>query len=182
MDTASRAGYSCRMDPVEGELIRSGENGDGSGKGDPRLAHMGVLAFLLDRAFKVPGTNLRFGVDALIGLIPGLGDVIGSMIGGYSLWIARQLGAPSSIQLRMTLNLAIDGLVGLVPFAGDLFDFAFKAHTRNHALLSTWLESPHQTQRSSIAVVVLGFAVLAALFGAAGWLLVSTVRWLVGLF
>jgi hypothetical protein len=149
---------------------------------DPRagLEHLTVLSHLLDRAFRVPGTQWRFGLDPLIGLIPGLGDVIGSLAGAYGLWIARQMGAPSSVQARMVMNLTIDGVVGLIPFAGDLFDFAFKAHSRNHALLAQWLQSPHQTRRSSWAVVVIGGLVLLALLGAAGWVLVSVVSWAFG--
>ena len=110
------------------------------GAPDSRTAmhHLGMLSYLLDQAFRVPGTNWRFGIDSLIGLIPGLGDIIGSLVGGYSLWIARQLGAPASVQARMVLNLVVDGVIGIVPFAGDLFDFAFKAHSRNYALLSRW--------------------------------------------
>ncbi|MET0291879.1 MAG: DUF4112 domain-containing protein [Steroidobacteraceae bacterium] len=149
---------------------------------DPRLAHLSLLAFLLDRAFRVPGTNWRFGLDALIGLVPGLGDVIGSMIGGYSIWIARQLGAPSSIQLRMALNLAIDGLVGLVPLLGDAFDFAFKAHTRNQALLTNWLERPHSTHRSSLGVLVGVGVLLLGICAAGAWLLIAAVQWIVALF
>ena len=143
----------------------------------PGLEHLTVLSHLLDRAFRVPGTQWRFGLDALIGLIPGLGDIIGSLVGAYSLWIARQLGAPGAIQARMVLNLAIDGIVGLVPLFGDLFDFAFKAHSRNQALLAQWLRTPHQTRRSSWMVVVLGGIVLLALLGGAVWVLVSAVQW-----
>lgn len=148
----------------------------------PGIAHLGALAHLLDRAFRVPGTNWRFGVDAVIGLIPGLGDVVGSLVGAYSLWIARQLGAPASVQARMVMNLALDGVIGLVPFAGDLFDFAFKAHSRNHALLSQWLKTPHSTRRSSWVVVAIGVLILFALLGAAGWLLFKTIQWMIGLF
>jgi hypothetical protein len=148
---------------------------------DPRLQHLTVLAFVLDRAFRVPGTNFRFGLDSVIGLIPGLGDIIGSMIGGYSIWIARQVGAPTSIQVRMAVNLAIDGLVGLVPFAGDLFDFAFKAHSRNHALLMQWLEQPRSTQRSSVLVLVGVVTLLLGICAAGAWLLVEAVRWVAAL-
>jgi hypothetical protein len=150
---------------------------------EPRSAinHLDALSHLLDRAFRVPGTNWRFGLDAVIGLIPGLGDVIGALVGAYSLWIARQLGAPASVQGRMVMNLALDGLIGLVPLAGDLFDFAFKAHSRNHALLSRWLQTPHRTRRSSWVVLALGALVLLALFGAAAWLLFNTVQWVAGL-
>lgn len=144
--------------------------------------HLAQLSFLLDRAFRVPGTQWRFGLDALIGLVPGLGDVVGSFAGMYGLWVARQLGAPMAVQARLVMNLAIDGAVGLVPFVGDLFDFAFKAHTRNHALLERWLHSPHQTRSSSWAVLVAGGIFLLALLGASVWILVNAVQWLVALF
>jgi uncharacterized protein DUF4112 len=145
--------------------------------GDGRLAHVRILAHLLDRAFRVPGTQWRFGLDAIIGLVPGLGDMVGSLIGGYSIWIARELGAPASIQLRMLMNLTIDAVLGIVPFAGDLFDFAFKAHSRNQALLEQWLSTPHRAQRSSVLVLIGAFIVLLAIFGAAGWLLVRVISW-----
>lgn len=140
-----------------------------------------VLSHLLDRAFRIPGTQWRFGIDALIGLIPGFGDIVGSLVGAYSLWIAQRLGAPAAVQARMVLNLAVDGIVGLVPLLGDLFDFAFKAHSRNQALLARWLESPHETMRTSWAVVVAGMLVLLALLGGAVWVLISALRWVLTL-
>jgi hypothetical protein len=145
------------------------------------IDHLRMLSHLLDRAFRVPGTNWRFGLDSIIGLIPGLGDVLGSMVGVYTLWMARQLGAPASVQMRMVMNLAVDGVIGLVPFAGDLFDFVFKAHSRNHALLSQWLQTPHRTRRSSWVVLGIGALVLLALLGAAAWMLVKAVQWVAGL-
>ena len=164
------------MSSPEPEYIPRGEASRQSA-----INHLGVLSHLLDRAFRVPGTNWRFGLDSIIGLIPGLGDVLGSMVGVYSLWIARQLGAPGSVQMRMVMNLAVDGIVGLVPFAGDLFDFAFKAHSRNHALLSQWLQTPHRTRRSSWAVLGIGALVLLALLCAAGWAVFKAAQWLAAL-
>jgi hypothetical protein len=143
----------------------------------PGLEHLAVLSHLLDRAFRIPGTRWRFGLDPLIGLIPGLGDVVGSLVGAYGLWLARQLGAPGAVQARMVMNLAVDGIAGLVPLLGDLFDFAFKAHSRNQALLQQWLRAPHQTRRKSSAVLVVGAVVLLALLGGAIWVLVTTLRW-----
>jgi len=171
------------MPAIEGEHIPAGRRGKGpdgfdASAGDPRLAHVALLAHLLDRAFTIPGTRVRFGLDALMGLVPGLGDFVGSLLGTYALFIARDLGAPASIQARMVMNLAIDGIVGLVPFAGDLFDFAFKAHSRNHALLVKWLESPHRTQRSSALWLVVGIATMLAIAGAAGWVMARVARWL----
>ena len=150
--------------------------------GQPGLEHLAKLSFLLDRAFRVPGTQWRFGLDAIIGLVPGLGDVVGSLAGMYSLWLARQLGAPVAVQARMVMNLAIDGVVGLVPFVGDLFDFAFKAHTRNQVLLERWMRSPHQTRSSSWVVLLAGALFLLALLGASVWILVAVFQWLVALF
>lgn len=148
----------------------------------PELKHLAALAHLLDRAFRIPGTQWRFGLDALIGLIPGLGDAIGSLLGAYSLWLARRLGAPGAVQARMVVNLVVDGVVGLVPLAGDLFDFAFKAHSRNHALLAQWLRSPHETRRASSLVLVAGVLVLLVLLGLAVWVLITVLRWVVAQF
>lgn len=146
------------------------------------MERLASLTFLLDRAFRVPGTSWRFGLEPIIGVIPGLGDLVGALAGMYALWTARQLGVPASVQSRMVMNLAIDGVVGLVPFAGDLFDFAFKAHARNQALLERWLQSPHRTRRSSWAVVVVAAAVLLALLGASIWILAAGIDWFVGMF
>jgi hypothetical protein len=148
---------------------------------EDRKHHLDALSHLLDRAFRVPGTNWRFGLDPLIGLIPGLGDVVSALVGAYSLWIARQLGAPASVLGRMVMNLALDGIIGLVPIAGDLFDFAFKAHSRNLALLNQWQQEPHRTRRSSWAVLAACAVVLFALLGAGAWLLVTAVQWVIGL-
>jgi hypothetical protein len=165
------------MDQQEPEYIARGEPGQGAG-----VDHLALLSKLMDRAFRVPGTRWRFGLDPLLGLIPGLGDLLGSLVGAYSLFIARQLGAPASIQIRMLMNLTIDGVVGLVPLLGDLFDFAFQAHSRNVALLSQWLQAPRQTRRSSWGVIAVAGIVLVALSGASVWLLVRAVKWIIGLF
>jgi Domain of unknown function (DUF4112) len=98
-----------------------------------------VIANLLDQAFRIPGTNFRFGIDPLLGLVPGAGDLATALLGLYGVLVARQLGAPRVIQGRMLLNLGIDALAGTVPVIGDLFDFGFKAHVRNRVLLEKWL-------------------------------------------
>jgi hypothetical protein len=98
------------------------------------------LADWLDTRFAVPGTNLRFGFDSIIGLVPGIGDAITAALGAYILFRAHELGAPRWLMARMALNLAIDGFLGAVPLFGDAFDFAFKSHLRNVRLLLRWLE------------------------------------------
>ena len=93
------------------------------------------LAKLLDSEFRVPGTQFRFGVDGLVGLVPGIGDAAGLAISSYIVLEAWRLGAPPPILVRMIANLALDSAVGSVPIAGDLFDMAWKANKRNMDLL-----------------------------------------------
>jgi Domain of unknown function (DUF4112) len=105
-----------------------------------RLARLDALAKLLDVAFIVPGTNVRYGIDGLIGLIPVVGDIITTAI---SLWLvreARALGAPWHLTMRMLGNVALDGVVGAVPLLGDAFDVMFRANVRNVKMLRRWME------------------------------------------
>ena len=107
---------------------------------EQRIARLDAIAKLLDVAFIVPGTNFRYGIDGLIGLIPVVGDIITTAI---SLWLvreARALGAPWHITARMLANVAVDGVVGLVPLAGDAFDVMFRANVKNIRLLRRWME------------------------------------------
>ncbi len=107
---------------------------------EQRLARLDALSKLLDMAFIVPGTNIRYGIDGLIGLIPVVGDIITTAI---SLWVvreARALGAPWHLTTRMLGNVALDGVVGLVPLAGDAFDVMFRANVRNVRMLQRWLD------------------------------------------
>jgi uncharacterized protein DUF4112 len=92
-------------------------------------------AVLLDSIFRVPGTNIRFGVDAIVGLVPGLGDFVSPAFTVMVLLTALRMRVPAVVQARMVLNAAIDMLIGLVPIAGDLADVAWKADLKNVALL-----------------------------------------------
>jgi hypothetical protein len=105
-----------------------------------RIARIDALASLLDTAFTVPGTNIRFGLDGLIGLVPGIGDAITTAM---SLWIvheAHQIGAPKHVVARMLGNVALDSVVGAVPLIGDAFDVVWRANRRNMRLLQDWLD------------------------------------------
>ena len=106
-----------------------------------RIARLDALATLLDTAFVVPGTNIRFGVDALIGLVPGIGDAITTLLALYVVREARELGAPRFLIMRMLGNVAIDGLFGAVPLVGDAFDVAWRANRRNIKLLRDHLDA-----------------------------------------
>ena len=112
-----------------------------------RIARLDALAMLLDTAFILPGTNVRFGFDALIGLIPGIGDAVTTAISLYIVHEARQLGAPFHVIMRMLTNVALDGFVGAVPLFGDVFDVMWRANRRNVGLLREWLarEERHWT-------------------------------------
>ena len=114
--------------PLEPELIS-----------DPirhqKVEQLQQIAELLDGQFRIPGTEIEFGLDAIIGLIPGIGDLVSGTI---SLWLireARRLGAPRWLVARMVWNVAVDVTVGIVPFVGDAFDVAWKANRMNMALL-----------------------------------------------
>jgi hypothetical protein len=107
---------------------------------EQRLARLDAVAKLLDIAFIVPGTKIRYGIDGIIGLIPVVGDVIATAL---SLWLvreARALGAPWHITARMLGNVAVQGVVGMVPVAGDAFDVMFRANIRNVRMLRRWMD------------------------------------------
>jgi hypothetical protein len=105
-----------------------------------RIARLDGLATLLDTAFVIPGTNIRFGIDAMMGLVPGIGDAITTAMSLYIVHEARQLGAPRHLIARMLANVALDGVVGAVPFLGDAFDVMWRANRRNMTLLRNYLD------------------------------------------
>jgi hypothetical protein len=107
---------------------------------EQRVARLEAIAKLLDVAFILPGTKVRYGIDGIIGLIPVVGDII---VTGLSLWLvheARALGAPWHVTARMLGNVAFQGVVGSVPVAGDAIDILYRANMRNARILRRWLE------------------------------------------
>ena len=138
------------------------------------------LAWLLDSSIPIPGTRLTIGLDAVIGLFPLIGDLIGVVLSSYILSEASRLGAPRIVLARMAFNVGIEGVIGIVPFAGDLFDAAFKANQRNVRLLNQWLDRPGRTERSSRAFGVLLVLGVAVFLGALGWLGFLFLRWIFG--
>jgi uncharacterized protein DUF4112 len=127
------------------------------------LARARALARLLDDLIRIPGTGIGIGLDPIIGLIPGVGDVIGGLMSSYILMVAAQEGAPTSILLRMLGNVALDSIVGVVPVVGDLFDVGMKSNRRNIDLLERYLGSPRQTKAASRGVVALVFLAIVLL-------------------
>jgi uncharacterized protein DUF4112 len=104
------------------------------------VERLDALARLLDIAFLVPGTNVRFGVEAIIRLVPGIGDAIASALSCIILYEARRLGVPRHLYWRMIGNVIVEGAVGAVPFVGDAFDVLFRANRRNIRILRDYME------------------------------------------
>lgn len=137
------------------------------------LERLNRLAELLDSRLRIPLTDIRFGLDALIGLIPGVGDLAGMAMGLYLYFEATRLGVPGRVKARMLGNIAVDTLVGLVPVVGDLFDVAWRANLRNTRLLQDHLQMqlapPPEPERVGHLWLLLALAlalavVLTALF------------------
>ncbi len=139
------------------------------------LQRLRALTRVLDDLVPIPGTRFRFGLDPVIGLVPGAGDALGAVISAYAVLVAVRLGAPASVLLRMCGNIALDAFAGTVPFLGDLFDFGFKANRRNLRLLERYDLAPGTVTRRSR--LLLGFVLLLLLLILAGacvlaWLLI----------
>jgi Domain of unknown function (DUF4112) len=113
-----------------------------------QLARLRRISDLWDRAFGIPGTKWRVGLESLVGLLPVGGDVVGLGISIYILWQVVQFNLPKTILVRMVINIAIDALVGAVPILGDLFDVTWKANTKNVNLLESHLQQPTQSRRA----------------------------------
>ena len=104
------------------------------------LARLEALARLMDGAFVLPGTNLRFGLEAIVGLVPVAGDMIAGLVSTYLIWEARQLGAPRWLVARMLANTLLDTTIGAIPVVGDAFDVVFRANLKNMTLLRRHLD------------------------------------------
>ena len=113
---------------------------------DEQLAQLEWLADLLDSRFILPGTNIRFGLDGVIGLVPFVGDIISALISFYLISRASELGLSPWVKTRMVWNVALDTVVGAVPIVGDMFDVSFKSNRRNIALAKRYL-AKHGSRR-----------------------------------
>ena len=131
---------------------------------DAKLAQARALARLLDRAFTIPGTKITFGVDALLGLIPGGGDVAGAVFSAWLILLGSRMGLPRHVLTQMVTNVAIDTLGGSVPVIGDLFDVAWKANSKNLAILERFADSQLEGKRvASKSLVYAAIALIALL-------------------
>ena len=143
---------------------------------------LGRIAWLLDNSIPLPGGRFRIGLDAILGLLPGIGDLAGVLLSSYIVREAARVGAPKSVLLHMAWNVAVEGIVGMIPFAGDIFDAAWKANQRNFALLEKHLDDPHRAAKSSrlfVTLLMLGLVVLFIVIAAGAYFVL---RALIGLF
>ena len=139
------------------------------------MATAELLAKVLDTTVKIPGTPFYVGLDPLIGLIPGLGDILANFIGTAILVLAARLRVPQLVIARMSLNLLINGTVGAIPIVGDIFSLWFRSHARNAELLRRAATQPYretQQARLYVASIIAGTVVLLVL-------LIVLVLWIV---
>ena len=134
---------------------------------DARLTRVRSLARVLDSAVPIPGTSFRFGLDPVLGLVPGLGDLAGAVLSGYIVLAGIRMGVSRSGVARMLGNIAIDTFVGSVPILGDLFDVGWKSNNRNVALIERHMADPGTT-RTANRFVVLGAIVVLLILVSAG--------------
>ncbi|MBW4027657.1 MAG: DUF4112 domain-containing protein [Acidobacteria bacterium] len=138
--------------------------------------NLDMLAHVLDDCFRIPGTSIRFGLDGIVGLIPGLGDVLAGLASTILVVAAWFRGVPYVTLARMLVNLGLDVVIGAVPLLGDIFDIAWKANRRNYALLTRHLHEPRRhTWRDWVFLLLIGFTV-AAIFTAP----LLVLAWLLG--
>ena len=149
-----------------------------------RARNVRVIARLLDNAIPIPGTSWKIGLDPIIGLIPGIGDLISAVLSGYIILEAARADIPTLTLAKMLGNVGIDTLFGAVPALGDVFDAAWKSNTKNVALLERHLEvvvTPAREKRSVVGRTILAGAVLVLIVGAGLGLGIYVARLLWGL-
>jgi hypothetical protein len=150
-----------QRDPIHGEVLPPSARWNSGGRllGDERLQWLEIL---LDEAFVIPGTNIRFGIDGIIGLIPGLGDILAGILSLLIPMAAWIRGVPYVTLVRMLTNVAIGLLVGTIPVFGDAFDIFWKANRRNYLLLTRSIAEPRRhTWRDWVFLLGLGLAITA---------------------
>jgi hypothetical protein len=166
-DRAARRGEII-TDPAAEARLRSAER---------RIAGM---AWLLDNSIPIPGTGRRFGIEPIVGLIPGAGDLLSAGMGVAVLLEASRFRLPKIVLVRMVTNTLLDLVVGAVPFLGDLFDFAYKSNTRNLELFRRYARDPGASTGEHrafiVGLVLLIVGVLALVLTALGWFLNELLR------
>jgi hypothetical protein len=140
------------------------------------LKRLRRISHVLDNAIPIPGTKFRFGIDPILGLIPGGGDTLAAFFAAYIVWESAMLGLPKEILMKMFYNILFDTFAGSVPIAGDLFDVAWKANARNVALLEEHLQLPESSQKADklfLVFLFIGLILFVAVVGTISVLIIS---------
>ncbi|MFB2879245.1 DUF4112 domain-containing protein [Floridanema aerugineum] len=140
------------------------------------LKRLRRISHVLDNAIAIPGTRFRFGIDPILGLIPGGGDTVSAFFAAYIIWESAMLGLPKEILMRMFSNILFDTFAGSVPVVGDLFDVAWKANVKNVALLEEHLQLPETSQKADkwfLFFLLIGLILFVTVVGAISVLIVS---------
>ncbi|MFB2936309.1 DUF4112 domain-containing protein [Aerosakkonemataceae cyanobacterium BLCC-F154] len=140
------------------------------------LKRLRRISHVLDNAIPIPGTKFRFGIDPILGLIPGGGDTVSAFFAAYIVWESAMLGLPKQILMRMFSNILFDTFAGSVPVAGDLFDVAWKANAKNVALLEEYLKLPESNEKPDkwfLFLLLIGLILFVAVVGTISILIVS---------
>lgn len=145
------------------------------------IAFVRLLAEVLDRSIRVPGTDIRIGLDPIVGLIPGFGDAVAGLAGSIILLLAAQLHVPRIVLVRMTMNIAINGVIGSIPLLGDVFSVWFQSNVKNVALLERQVEEERPSTLADWAFVIgllLGIVGLfVGMFLAIAWVFKAIWQW-----
>lgn len=136
-------------------------------------------AWLLDNSISIPGTSIKMGLDSLIGLIPGIGDITGGALSSYILLQAVSTGVAPVVISRMAVNIVLDMLIGMIPLVGDIFDIAFKANQRNIELMTNYYNSPREAvKRNTISILIISISLISAL-ALIIWMTIKIFIWLI---
>lgn len=136
---------------------------------------------IMDRSIGLPG-GYKIGLDGIIGLIPGVGDVVTAGVSSFLIYKAIQLKVSSFVVLRMALNVLIDTVIGAIPFVGDIFDFFWKANVKNAALLRKHVDNPKSVKRSSAGFVAVSLLIIIVIVALTVTLFVAVIKALLGVF
>jgi len=142
-----------------------------------RLGQLRTLTRIMDDAVTIPVIGVRVGLDAAIGIVPGLGDAVTTLVSGAGIALAASAGAPPAVLGRMLGNVALDALLGAPPVIGDIADVFFRANRRNLALFERWVADPAGAHRASRLVLATLTAIVVAVVGSTlwlGWLLLTS--------
>jgi hypothetical protein len=125
--------------------------------------NLDILSHILDDFIRIPGTSIRFGLDGIVGLIPGIGDILGGIASCFIIFGAWMRGVPYVVLTRMVANVVIEVIIGTIPLLGDAFDIAWRANRRNYALLTGSLYEPRKHTIQSWVFLLVLFAIMGLL-------------------